>query len=237
MNNITELIKSYPERIIFQCISGSHAYGTNHDSSDRDIKGVFVMPMIEHFSLDEPVKQVTDERHDTVYYNLKRLLELLARSNPNVLEMLYTPEDCIMVDSRYMRTLREHRSSFISQKAYETFVGYAHSQVKKAKGRNKWINNPQPEASPSPEDFCRVVPADKMTAVKPFRPVPLTQTSIDLGQCHATSVEHAENTYRLYKIGPSARAVFRNGHLVCEHLSLEDEQKFCGLPALQQTRL
>lgn len=74
-----------------------------------------------------------------------------------------------------------------------------------------------------------VVPGDQLGEVMPFRPVPLVKTNIVLSRCHATSVDHALNTYRLYRVGPESKGVFRDGHLVCEHIPEENENRFCGL--------
>ena len=81
--------------IIFECISGSRAYGTNLPKSDTDIRGVFVLPEKDFYSLNY-IPQVADTTNDTVYYELKRFIELLADNNPNILELLNAPEDCIL---------------------------------------------------------------------------------------------------------------------------------------------
>lgn len=141
MNSLQELLTRHQDRILFKCIAGSHAYGTQHESSDQDVRGVFISTMQEYVSLEGPTDQFSDERSDIVYYSLRRFLELLTKSNPNAIELLYTPEDCVLLDSEFMKCIREERSSFISKKAFDTFVGYAHSQVKKAKGQNMISDN------------------------------------------------------------------------------------------------
>ncbi|CAL2078139.1 conserved hypothetical protein [Tenacibaculum sp. 190524A05c] len=45
---LEELKKS--NNIIFECISGSRAYGLNTPSSDTDIRGVFVLPKDQFYS-------------------------------------------------------------------------------------------------------------------------------------------------------------------------------------------
>ena len=50
----------------------------------------------------------------TVYYSLRRTLELLAGANPNILELLYMPEDCVRIDTPEMQQLRAHRPMFIT---------------------------------------------------------------------------------------------------------------------------
>ncbi|RDC61895.1 DNA polymerase beta superfamily protein [Adhaeribacter pallidiroseus] len=84
-------IKKY---LLFECISGSKAYGLHTVASDTDIRGIFVLPQNEYYGLNY-VEQLSNESNDVVYYELKCFVELLARNNPNMLELLNTPQDCI----------------------------------------------------------------------------------------------------------------------------------------------
>ena len=90
---------------------------------------------------------------------LRGFLELAATANPNIVELLFMPKDCVVQRTSLGERLVANRELFISKKAYETHIGYAHSQIKRARGRNKWVNNPQPEEPPSRDDFCRIIPA------------------------------------------------------------------------------
>lgn len=143
--------------IVLECISGSHAYGLNLPTSDQDIKGVFILPEDDFYGLDY-VAQVSDERNDHVYYELRRFVELLAKNNPNVLELLDTPQDCLLYRHPLMDLLPA--SLFLSRLCKETFAGYAMSQVRKAHGLNKKIVNPIPRERKSVLHFC-YVPANQ----------------------------------------------------------------------------
>ncbi len=77
--------------LIFEAIVGSKAYGLDTAKSDTDIRGVFVLPKDLFYSLDYK-PQVSNESNDIVYYELKRFIELLARNNPNIIELLNMPE-------------------------------------------------------------------------------------------------------------------------------------------------
>ncbi|MCB9229160.1 MAG: nucleotidyltransferase domain-containing protein [Deltaproteobacteria bacterium] len=139
--------------IIFECISGSTAYGLNSRDSDVDIKGVFVASKHEFYGFDLP-EQVTDETNDIVYYELKKFMSLLSRNNPGILEMLYTPEKHILHESQAFREIRSH--NFLSKLCRDTFAGYAMHQIKKARGLNKKIMNPMPEQRLGVLDFCYI---------------------------------------------------------------------------------
>jgi uncharacterized protein len=137
--------------ILFECISGSRAYGTDLPTSDTDIKGVFVMPEERLFGLGY-IEQVNDERNDVVYYELRRFVELLMKNNPNILEMLNSPADCILSKNPLFDLLTT--DMFLSKLCKNSFAGYAFSQIKKAHGLNKKIVNPMSEERKLILDFC-----------------------------------------------------------------------------------
>jgi hypothetical protein len=121
---------------------------------------------------------------------------------------------------------------FITRQCAETHAGYAMSQIKKARGQNKWVNNPKPAAAPAKEEFCFIIPWDPGRAqdAAPVRPVPLGVIGWKLAEYHAARLEHARDTFRLYRYGGQARGVFRGDVLACESIPMEDEAtRFAGL--------
>jgi uncharacterized protein len=226
------LTQQYASRILFECISGSRAYGTSNAHSDVDIRGIHAQPAVSFIALKPPQELIADDRHNTVYYSLRRTIELLTSANPNILELLYMPEDCIRVDTPEMARLRERRQLFITRQCADTHIGYAFSQIKKAKGQNKWINQPKPEQPPRKEAFCHVLTRAALATRTevPCRPQPLDDTGIQLAHCHAARLEHAQDGYRLYGYGGRARGVFRGDVLAVESIPLADEAThFVGL--------
>lgn len=218
--------------ILFDCIAGSRAYGTATADSDEDIRGIFALPASAYLALQAPPPQIADARHNVVYFSLRRTIELLTAANPTVLELLYMPEDCVRARSAEMAELERHRTLFISRQCVDTHLGYAFSQIKKARGQNKWINQPQPEHPPLKEAYCHVIPRAALDggATAPARPLALARSGVDLTHCHAARVEHARDLYRLYAYGPAASGVFRNDVIACESIPIEDEStRFVGL--------
>lgn len=231
MNTLEELLARRPETILFECIAGSHAYGTANAKSDRDTRGIFAVPACEYLNLERPPDQVSDERGDVVYYSLRRVVELLTQANPNILELLFMPDDCVLKTSPEMQQLIAARDMFVSKQCADTHAGYAMSQIKKARGQNKWINNPKPPQPPSREDFCHVIPRPTSDAsALPSRPIPLRTIGWDLAEYHAAKLEHARDAYRLYHYGADAKGVFRGDVLACESIPQPDEAtRFAGL--------
>ena len=216
------------ERVIFRGIWGSHAFGTSTPESDLDTLGVYVLEMDSYLSLVESPVQVSDERNDNRFYSLRNFLELAANANPNILDMLYLPDDCVLKTSPYWQMIQAKRNIFFTKKVCQTYCEYAMGQIKKARGCNKRIHNPQPEEPPTPENFCFVLATSP--SGMPMRPVPLKEAGISLERCHAAALENSSELYRLYDYGENAHGVFRNGMLVCESIPKVDEMKrFIGL--------
>jgi len=140
--------------ILFEAISGSRAYGLHTALSDTDIRGVFISPKRSFYGPDY-IPQVADENNNIVLYEIGRFVELLVKNNPTILELLATPDDCIIQKSDMMNVFTQ--SIVLSKRCKDTFAGYAISQVKKAKGLNKKIHNPVDKERKSVLDFCYVV--------------------------------------------------------------------------------
>ena len=140
--------------LLLDCVSGSRAYGLHTPQSDTDMKGVFLLPKRVYYGL-EYTEQVNNETNDEVYYELKRFVDLLVKNNPNILELLNTPEDCIKYRHPIMDLLKPEL--FLSKLCKHSFAGYAQAQIKKAKGLNKKIVNPVDKERKSVVDFCHVM--------------------------------------------------------------------------------
>jgi predicted nucleotidyltransferase len=125
--------------LLLDCVSGSRAYGLHTPESDTDLKGVFLLPRRTFYGLIY-TEQVNNETNDLVYYELKRFVQLLTNSNPNILELLASPEDCIRYRHPIMGLLKPE--FFLSKLCKQSFAGYAQTQIKKARGLNKKVLNP-----------------------------------------------------------------------------------------------
>jgi len=131
--------KSPGAKPLYLVIRGSHAYGTNVETSDTDYAGVFIQSM-EDILGNKYTEQINDDTNDTVIYEVRRFLELLASNNPTVLELLNTPEDCIIYKDPSFDLILNDREKFITKICAKSFGGYAKQQISKAKGQNKKQN-------------------------------------------------------------------------------------------------
>lgn len=148
-----------PDRLVVSHYAGSKSYGTNIATSDTDIRGVFVADPVHIRTPFFPVGEAKDNtQEDTVHYELSKFVALCCDCNPNVIETLWVDQSDILVEHiGAYAMLREAAPKLLSSKIAFTTSGYAISQLKRIKGHNKWISNPQPEARPQAVDFVSLV--------------------------------------------------------------------------------
>lgn len=138
MEKITHEYLEQNGLILFECIIGSQAYGTQTPTSDVDKKFVYILP-IDNILGTGYVEQLNVTK-DITGWELKRFLELMGSSNPTVLELLNTPEDCIITKHPLFQLILDHKADFITKGCRNSFAGYAIQQIQKAKGLNKKQN-------------------------------------------------------------------------------------------------
>ena len=177
--------------LVFEVITGSRAYGLDTPKSDTDIRGVFVLPKHMFYGL-EYTAQVNNETNDIVYYELKRFMELLSKSNPNILEMLATPETCVLQKHAMMDMLKPQM--FLSKQCEQSFANYAFTQIKKAYGLEKKIVNPVAEQRKSVLDFCFVYETKEAVPLIKF----LTEKAMDEKNIGLASISHLRDCYNMF---------------------------------------
>ncbi|MFA0963225.1 DNA polymerase beta superfamily protein [Roseivirga sp. BDSF3-8] len=177
--------------LLMECISGSRAYGLDRPQSDTDIRGVFYMPREGFYGL-EYIPQVANESNDVVYYEIGRFTELLLKSNPTALELLATPEGCVLYRDERMDDF--HVENFLSKQCENTFAGYAMSQIRKARGLNKKVLNPVDSKRKPVTEFCYIISGGHAI------PLPEWLSDHDLSQQQAglAAMDHMINMYALY---------------------------------------
>lgn len=158
-------------RTLFLTAHGSHAYGTNLPTSDRDYKGFAVPPKQYFLGFAKRFEQAEFKGPgpDMVVYGIQKFFKLAADCNPSIIEVLFTdPSDHQIVHPLAIPIL-EKRDLFISKKAKHTFSGYAVSQLKKIRSHKRWIDG-GPQKAPERSDFnlpdSPLIPKNQMDAVQ-----------------------------------------------------------------------
>lgn len=130
-------------------IMGSRAYGTETPESDYDIYGWCIPPLdvlfpwrkglvygfdnfpnFEQFEVKNPISDNGKELSFNIY-NITKYFYLCANNNPNMLNSLYVPQNCILTYSPIGQMVRENRHLFLSKKVWITHKSYSFAQLKK----------------------------------------------------------------------------------------------------------
>lgn len=178
--------------IIFETIVGSQAYGTNIETSDIDRKFVYILP--EDCILGTKYVEQVNHTKDHTGYEVKRFLELVRTNNPNILELLNSPEECILTKKPVFDLILKHKDIFISKVCRWSFGGYAIQQIKKARGLNKKIVTPVEVTRKSPLDFCYVFHDGCTIPLTTF----LNNKKINQEECGIVNLSNSRDNYVLY---------------------------------------
>jgi hypothetical protein len=112
-----------------------------------------------------------------------------------VLELLNTPEDCVVYRDPIFDEVLENRDKFLTKGCSRSFGGYAKQQVGKAKGQDKKQNWEKDKVTrKTPLDFCHIF--DKVNSI------PLTDYLSSRGMrqelCGLSKVPHCRDLYALH---------------------------------------
>lgn len=124
-----------PENIILEGITGSKAYGLDTESSDTDIKGIYVEPTKKVLGLSCDMQHSTKDHTDPdwVYHEVQKYMKLAMNGNPTVLELLFLDNYNVLTDAG--KLLVDNRQLFLSNVVYKSYGGYALSQARKLNAR------------------------------------------------------------------------------------------------------
>ncbi len=138
-----ELHKALKDWCVLAGYRGSIAHGmfvpsTDPNSiDDKDLMAVVVPPPEIYLGLNQfghkgnGTMELAFDEWDLVVYDLRKIVSLLAKGNPNVLSLLWLNENYYLEQSFAGRELIKNRDLFANRSVYNAFTGYAHGQLKK----------------------------------------------------------------------------------------------------------
>lgn len=146
-----------PSNVHFLADSGSIAYNTHNQFSDYDIFG-FCTPRKEtifpHLAGAIPGfgfqperfdrwseqhifdKDDNNKEYDFCILNIVNFVELCRKNNPDQLDVLFVPRECIRHITSTGEIIRNNRHKFLSKRVYYRYKGYAYSQLNKSEKEN-----------------------------------------------------------------------------------------------------
>jgi predicted nucleotidyltransferase len=149
-----------PDNIHYETIMGSVAYGVSSDTSDMDIYGFCMPPKdnvfphlsghINGFDYPEAFEQYQQHHiedidvlggkgrmYDFTIYSITRYFRLLTDNNPNIIDSLFTAQDCVQHCTQIGSLVRENRKLFIHKGCYVKMKAYAYSQLHKMSSKDR----------------------------------------------------------------------------------------------------
>lgn len=144
-----------PANVQYETVMGSLAYGVSSDASDFDVYGWAIPPkddvfphlrgeipgfgrphkrfeqFQEHHVRDADALSGHGRTYDLTVFGVVKLFALAMENNPNVIDSLFTPADCVLHSTRVGNLVRENRRLFLHRGAWPKFKGYAYSQLHK----------------------------------------------------------------------------------------------------------
>lgn len=142
-------------------IMGSVAYGVSSDSSDVDLYGFCIPPKdvifphlageitgfgdqiqrFEQYQQHHISDKSCGKEYDISVYNIVKYFQLVMENNPNMVDSLFTPTNCVLHCTKIAAHVRDNRKMFLHKGAWHKFKGYAYSQMHKMR-----IKNPDPSS-------------------------------------------------------------------------------------------
>lgn len=127
---IEEFKANFTKDLVLLCESGSRSYGFKSETSDTDIRGVFVEDTSTLLGLRTPKDTIngftTDRMVDWQIFEVKKFLSLLTKPNFNVMEWIYNPYQSM----EYPPEFRQIANLSLSQKLGNHARGWAYSIYK-----------------------------------------------------------------------------------------------------------
>ena len=143
-----------PSNVHYEVITGSFAYGVSTDVSDEDIYGFCIPPKetifphlrgeIQGFGrqkkgFDQYIQHHVDDaearkQYDLTIFNIVKFFSLCMENNPNMVDVLFVPANCVIYSSQVGQMVRDRRHIFLHLGSWHKFKGYSYSQQSKMRG-------------------------------------------------------------------------------------------------------
>lgn len=117
--------------LILKVLVGSHAHGLADKESDRDYRGVYVLPTSKILSLGYRYKanDWVEGDEDNTAYEVGHFLMLATKCNPTTLEVFKAPIIYATEEGERLRYLFKH--AWNAHDSFNAFIGYGLNQRKK----------------------------------------------------------------------------------------------------------
>lgn len=137
--------KNLGKNVIIITLGGSHAYGTDNENSDLDIRGCALNSKMQILT-NENFEQFVNEETDTTIYSFNKLVSLLSNVNPNTIEILGNKPEHYFYVHPIGQELIDNAHLFLSKRVSYSFGGYATAQLRRLENKsNRLVGQEQLE--------------------------------------------------------------------------------------------
>lgn len=142
--------KWLPDNMSYLAIVGSESYGANlPGTSDQDLQGFCIPPKSDVFPHlrgeipgfgrqhqrfgDWQEHKIRDNgrEYDFAVYSIVKFFHLAMENNPNVLDIICVPDNCVKHITKVGQLVRDNRRMFFHAGCFHKFRGYASAQMTK----------------------------------------------------------------------------------------------------------
>jgi hypothetical protein len=129
-------------KVIFECRTGSHLYGTNTPPSDEDFCGIFLPDVSDVLGLGSPPDELNLGTRkepgtankpgdvDCKHIILRKFIKMLGEGQPLALEMLFAPPACVAVKTEEWESIKPMLLAAVRGTAgVAPFLGFARAQA------------------------------------------------------------------------------------------------------------
>lgn len=212
--------------LLYKYIRGSHVYGTNVETSDIDEGGIYIAPNSQLLDLGFDYQdEISDEKHDTCWWEIGKFMKLLLSSNPTVLEALFVPDDKVLYEHPIITEIKKHRDKFLTKACFKPFGGYAISQIQKAQGQNKKIHwDVEQMTRKTPLNFCYTF--DEKQGSKPIMEW-LEERGLEQRNCGLVNIPNMPGVYGVYyDYGQHMKLNNIDENYFCDEKNFDNGDKF-----------
>lgn len=181
--------------LLYEYVRGSTAQGINTPKSDVDTGGIYILPNETLLGLGENYQgQISDERGDTVWYELNKFMHMVLTSNPTVLEALFVDDEFVLYENPLMTEIKKHRNEFLTKECFKPLMGYSLEQIKKARSLNKMICMQPITEHLRPLDFCYTFNMQGSIKIEVW----LASNHLQQKYCGLVNLPNMHNVYGVY---------------------------------------
>jgi predicted nucleotidyltransferase len=151
--NLIQTPKWLSTNCSYLTIMGSVAYGVSSDTSDCDVYGFAIPPKDEVFPhlkgeilgfgkqkkrfdqwqetaiYDKNAAAGKGKNYDFAIFGIVKFFSLALDNNPNIIDSIFTPANCILHMTTVGNMVRENRKVFLHKGSWHKFKGYSYSQL------------------------------------------------------------------------------------------------------------